>query len=287
VTPEQLETRWVTAAGRDILQQVIADLQEEGGLNLPAILSALEGAEEVADGLDLRYAPLEGEQLDEVNLYAVDLTGAFLNGARLQKADIRDANLEGALLEGVDLRGSYLSNSQLEGALLKGANLSGAMLDGANLTGANLLGANCLDTYFAGATLDGADLRQANLNQADFTESGCRGTVVTQGAMDRVAAPPLDPGGLVVEAPPRARLTRRPGGGSGAMRRPPSGARSRATAPLRSGPRGPRRPLRGAHGGEPPARDWDQALLRLIPLRGAATRIVVVVDGEERVLFEL
>ena len=72
VTPEQLETRWVTAQGREILQRVIADLHDEGGLNLPAILGELEGTPEIQDGLDLRYAPLEGEHLEEVNLYAVN-----------------------------------------------------------------------------------------------------------------------------------------------------------------------------------------------------------------------
>ena len=71
MTPEQLETRWVTAQGRAVLQRVLADLHDEGSLNLPAILSELEGTAEVANGLDLRYAPLEGVQLDEVNLYEV------------------------------------------------------------------------------------------------------------------------------------------------------------------------------------------------------------------------
>lgn len=291
VTPEQLETRWVTPLGRDVLARVIADLHEEGGLNLPAILAELEGSDEVQDGLDLRYAPLEGERLDEVNLYAVTLTGAFLGGSRMQKADVRDANLSGAILEGADLRGAYLSNCDLSAALLKGANLSSAMLDATNLSGANLVGCTCIETYFAGANLDGADLRNANLNQADFSEAATQGTAFNAGSLDRAAAPPPDMGSCVIDpGPPRPRGVtgrRRPQAMSGSNRRRPADSRGRATMPLRQPSRGPaasaiqRRP-----NGSGPLRDWDLALARLIPLRRQVSRITIVVDGHEQVLFE-
>lgn len=276
---------------------MIADLHEEGGLNLPTILADLEGADEVPDGLDLRYAPLDGEQLDEVNLYAVNLTGGFLSGTRMQKADLRDARLEGATLEGADLRGAYLSNCDLAGALLKGANLSGAMLDGANLAGANMTGSTCIDAYFAGATLDGADLRQSNLSQADFTNVSCRGLAVSQGTLERLSVPPSDRSTVVIEPSPsrahsRAGLTRRRGAQQSGGRRRPNGGdpRSRATMPLRRPASGrsevqPRQNFGRSNGGAP-LRDWDLALSKLLPLRRQVTRITIVIDGEEQVLFE-
>jgi hypothetical protein len=293
VTPEQLETRWVTPLGRDILARVVADLHEEGGLNLPAILSELEGSDEIEDGLDLRYAPLEGEHLDEVNLYAVSLTGAFLSGSRMQKVDLRDATLDGVIFEGADLRGAYLSNCDLGGALLKGANLSGAMLDSTNLAGANLVGSTCIETYFSGSNLDGADLRGANLNQADFSETATQGTAFNAGALDRAAAPPPDISSCVIDpGQARGRQTgrRRPPGnsGGGGRRRPD---RARATMPLRQPGRSGAPNAVSQRGGRPPngagpLRDWDLALAKLFPLRGQVSRITIIVDGREQVLFE-
>ena len=46
--------------------------------------------------------------------------------------------------------------------------------------------------------------------------------------------------------------------------------------------RGPSR-----NGAEPPLRDWDQAMAKLFPLRRSVSRITIVVDGQERVLFEM
>lgn len=226
---ERLIERWATPEGRLVLEEVLRDLHQEGGLNMPAILERLDHTAEVRDGLDLRFAPLVGQQLDEVNLYAVDLTGATLAGSSMHRADVRDALLPGANLEGVDLRGAYLSGSDLTGANLKGAMLDGAMLDGATLTGANLVGASCQDVYFAAAQLDGADLRQANLHQADLSGTSCKGATISAGALERMAIPPEDRGALVVEAMAPARVTRsltprglqRPGAGPAS---PPSGA---------------------------------------------------------------
>ena len=45
--------------------------------------------------------------------------------------------------------------------------------------------------------------------------------------------------------------------------------------------------MRPTGNGAVPLRDWDQAIAKLIPLRRAVSRITIVVDGEEQVLFEL
>ncbi len=320
---ERLETRWSTPLGRQVLQRVLQDLRTEGGLSLPAILEELEGTSEVRDGLDLRFVPLVGQQLDEVNLYAVDLTGANLGRCRLQKCDVRDALLTGASLEGADLRGAYLSNSDLTGANLRGALLDGAMLDGANLTNASLTGASCRDAFFSGATLDGVDLRQAVLTAADLSDTSCRGMVVSAGALERATVQPPDRGGITVEAArPPARPTQaavRKSPLSQGLRRPVDGPRTTGgmTAPNRvTGTH--RAPVTGPmprnHGAVAPAsgqaarlagrqpsaahprpagavnggaeRDWDLALARLIPMRRAVSRITIWVDGEEQVLYE-
>jgi uncharacterized protein YjbI with pentapeptide repeats len=324
--PERLETRWSTPTGRQVLQRVLQDLRAEGGLNLPAILEDLDGTNEVRDGLDLRFVPMIGQQLDEVNLYAVDLTGANLGRCRMQKADVRDALLTGANLEGADLRGAYLSNTDLSGSNLRGAMLDGAMLDGANLSNANLTGASCRDAFFSGANLDGADLRQAVLTAADFTEVSCRGLTVSAGALDRATVQPADRGGIIVEAArPPARPTqamtrknplsnanRRPDGTTGPAPRPAGGPPTTTNAPPRAtmaqpgrppattmrsnGPaaapqaqRTMRQPAQGANArpvNGGAERDWDLALARLIPMRRAVSRITICVDGEEQVLYE-
>lgn len=231
---ERLETRWSTTLGRQVLQRVLQDLRTEGGLSLPAILEELEGTAEVRDGLDLRFVPLVGQQLDEVNLYAVDLSGANLGRCRLTKSDVRDALLIGANLEGADLRGAYLSNTDLTGANLRGAMLDGAMLDGATLVSANLTGASCRDAFFSGAMLDGADLRQAVLTAADFSEASCRGLTVSAGALEKATVPPPDRASIVVEAArPPARATQavvRKSPLSQGMRRPGEAPRSPAGA---------------------------------------------------------
>ena len=203
VTPEQLEARWANPRGQDVIQRVLIDLREEGGLNLPAILSELGGAEEVPSGLDLRYAPLEGAQLEQVNLYEVDLTGANLAGANLTKADVREARLDGALLEDAILTAAYLSASSLTGANLRAANLDAAMLDQADLTSAVLYEASCVETYFEGTRLSEADLRLARLDSADFLDAICEGMIVSPGGVDVCATPPGQLSQLVVDPPLR------------------------------------------------------------------------------------
>lgn len=310
---ERLIERWSTPAGRRTLQRVLEDLHADAGLNMPALLDELAHTEEVEDGLDLRFAPLESQQLDELNLYACDLTGAMLSGSSMQRTDVRDALLAGANLEGVDLRGAYLSSTDLTGANLKGARLDEAMLDGANLSGASLLGASCQGAFLSGAVLDGADLRRANLGRADLGDTSCRGATVSAGALERCAVPPPDRASIVVESlpprgprgrPPSGRARRGPPaadvpglgpGPSGARRRPASGGRGRPSGsqarPRGGSGRGPRpagrpgaRPARASTNGA--LRDWDLALARLLPMRGSVHRITIWVDGEERVLFE-
>ena len=91
----------------------------------------------VKQGADLRWANLQGADLQEA-----DLRWANLQGADLQEADLRWANLQGANLRWANLRWANLQEADLRWANLQGANLQGANLQGANLQGANLQGAN-------------------------------------------------------------------------------------------------------------------------------------------------
>jgi hypothetical protein len=50
--------------------------------------------------------------------------------------------------------------------------------------------------------------------------------------------------------------------------------------------RGPSRPPPQNGSGDSAIRDWDLAMARLFPLRRKVTRITIVVDGQEEVLFE-
>ena len=340
MTPEQLEARWANPRGQDVIQRVLIDLREEGGLNLPAILSEVGGAEEVPSGLDLRYAPLEGAQLEQVNLYEVDLTGANLAGANLTKADVREARLDGALLEDTILTEAYLSSSSLTGANLRAANLDAAMLDQADLTSAVLYEASCVEAYFEGARLSEADLRLARLDSADFLGAMCDGMIVSPGGVDACVNPPGKLSELIVDPPLRpsralqrgqmvtgsiprraqdqprvrtgppqqqARPPRggpRPGGpsGRGPMPGRSSGATGRGPAPRRhedpsasSSGRVPAmkpssgRPPRGGPGpaknGAASGPEWDLAMARLFPLRGQVSRITIVIDGRQEVIF--
>jgi len=321
MTPEQLEARWGSPRGQDIIQRLLIDLREEGGLNLPAILSELEGSQEVANGLDLRYAPLENAQLEQVNLYEVDLTGACLAGANLKNADFREARLDGALLEDAILSEAYLSSASLTGANLRAARLDAAAFDHSDLTSAVLYEASCVDTYFEGARLTEADLRQTQLQAADFTDAVCAGMIVSPGGIDGCAVQPPNLAEIMIDPPPRpsralqrSQLNAGPATGrrSGAQprqsaRRPqptsgraPSQGAPRASAPRRSGASG-RQPARPSQGmgrpsqalGRPPrgpgrngqAQEWDLAMARLIPLRGKVSRITILIDGRQEVIY--
>ena len=80
------------------------------------------------------------------NLQEADLRFAYLQGANLQEADLHGAdlfwsNLRFANLQGAKLRFANLQEADLQGANLQGANLQGAKLRFANLHDVNLQGA--------------------------------------------------------------------------------------------------------------------------------------------------
>jgi len=204
---DRLVNRWNTPAARTALEEVVRDLLDGGGMNMPAILEQVAHTQEVPEGLDLRYAPLEGRQLDEVNLYAVDLTGAKLNRASLQGADLRDGQLVGADLSGARLSGGFFSNTDLSGANLREAVLDECSFDAAMLRGASCLGASCVRTYFAGAVLDRADMRKVRFTEADLTDATVVATKISAGAFRDVAVLPPDRSRLLVELPPGVRRT--------------------------------------------------------------------------------
>jgi hypothetical protein len=93
---------------------------------------------------NIRYANLEGADLEEANLWYANLEGVYLCGANLE-----DVNLKGVNLWRANLKGAILNDANLKGANLAYANLKGANLACSNLIGANLIGAN-----LEGANLD-------------------------------------------------------------------------------------------------------------------------------------
>ncbi|MEZ6185590.1 MAG: pentapeptide repeat-containing protein [Planctomycetota bacterium] len=302
---ERLVNRWNTPAGRTAIEEVVRDLHDGGGMNMPAILEQVAHTQEVPEGLDLRYAPLEGRQLDEVNLYAVDLTGARLGRVSLQGADLRDGHLVGADLTGARLTGSFLTNNDLSGANLRDAVLDECSLDGVLLRGAVCVGASCQRAYMAGAVLDRADMRKVRFTEADLSDATVVATKISAGAFRDVAVLPPDRSRLLVELPPG---TRRPGAsqhmrrtarggpsGSGALalqsgggRRDPARAQSgKLRAPSAGNPTGRAARAAGGNDARPnPLHDWDQAMSRLFPLRKRVNRITIRIGDTEQVIFE-
>lgn len=78
----------------------------------------------------------QSEPLQGPNLHLTDLRGAYLVGADLQEANLYMVNLKGAWLYKADLRGAYLRGADLQDTILDLAKLEGANLSGANLRGA-------------------------------------------------------------------------------------------------------------------------------------------------------
>ncbi|MCA8924814.1 MAG: pentapeptide repeat-containing protein [Planctomycetes bacterium] len=311
---EQLVNRWNTPAGRTALEEVVRDLHDGGGMNMPAILEQVAHTQEVPEGLDLRYAPLEGRQLDEVNLYAVDLTGAKLARVSLQGADLRDGHLVGADLSGARLGGSFFTNTDLSGANLREAVLDDCSLDGALLRGASCVGASCVRGYFAGAILDRADMRKVRFTEADLTDATVVATKISAGAFRDVAVLPPDRSRLLVELPPGTRRqgasqrNMRRGGGqrvasSGTLALRPAQSRNLARAPsgktVRTGGGAPPTSTSNAFPTAAPGRapssafkkpsplhDWDLAMAKLFPLRKRVKRITIQIGDSEQVIFE-
>lgn len=119
----------------------------------------------------------------KLDLRNTDIRWADLQGANLQKLDLRRANMQGANLKDADLSASDLESVQLSGAILynaklrscnlleanlSGANLNRALFCKANLRSANLSGATLLAANFTDANLYKANLQLANLKVANF-----------------------------------------------------------------------------------------------------------------------
>lgn len=88
------------------------------------------------DGLDLREAHLEALEAPHARLRGADLRQACLRLACLHDSDLQHCNLAAADLRQADLRHADLRGANLEGADLRGADLAGADLAGARLAGA-------------------------------------------------------------------------------------------------------------------------------------------------------
>ncbi len=98
--------------------------------------------------------PVQGLQLNRMNLRYADLlfaflpktvlTDAHLEGAELSFADLRQAELAGARFDGARLLYAHLDGADLVGATLSDADLSGAVLDGADISYADFTGAKGL-----------------------------------------------------------------------------------------------------------------------------------------------
>nr|VFJ44685.1 MAG: Uncharacterized protein YjbI, contains pentapeptide repeats [Candidatus Kentron sp. DK] len=131
----------------------------------------------------IKYATLNGANLQEVSAIGAffrharltgaflgqgDLRGADLSGTGFQGANLADANLRGTILDKADLVGANLTSAHLQGASLQGANLTVANLRGAHLNGAGLFGADLRGANLSGANLQGADLRGGRIAGASF-----------------------------------------------------------------------------------------------------------------------
>ena len=250
-----LAIRWFTPRGTAAIQAFLSDLAENEGRRGAEILASLRrrGVEE--DQLDLRGVDFRGESLSGIRFPRADLSSASFVDCDLQLSDLSGSCLDGARFVGAKLRGAKLTRASLQGADLRNADLRQADLSGADLRGSLLAGAHFDRCLLASANLEGIDRRCADLSVAVWRQ----------------------PTGKVATGP-RAQLrpqTSRPG-------RPPTTEPRRATTRRRA-PR-PRPVVR-----QPPAPraadSFDQALTDLLTLRGSVERIVVVVDGVERVLL--
>lgn len=112
-------------------------------------------------------AQLEGADLSNAYLVALDRRSIDLRGANLSDTYLSGANLTGAWLPEANFRKANLRHANLDSANLGLANLTEADLIHANLREANLAEANLEGAYLGWADLTGADLTTANLNDID------------------------------------------------------------------------------------------------------------------------
>jgi uncharacterized protein YjbI with pentapeptide repeats len=138
--------------------------------------------EQKAQGrVDLRFANLIGQKLDNMDFSGADmrfadLSDASLEGAQFNDTDLSCANLSlahgrasfrAALMTGAELIEADLQKSAFDAAQLDRADLSNAVLKEANLRRANLTFARLLRTDLEKASLAEADLRLADYRPAN------------------------------------------------------------------------------------------------------------------------
>lgn len=85
-------------------------------------------------GADINDRILKAVDLFQANLDGADLSGTKLNGARLGFANLNEANLNGAVLEGADLFETALVRTTLDGVDFSGALLALTVLSGLDLS---------------------------------------------------------------------------------------------------------------------------------------------------------
>ncbi len=132
-----------------------------------------DGQQHGREGLDLRGAVLDGEDLSYLPLARLRTGINWDEGhnptpeqidraaAHMQRVDLREAHLEGAILCHTNLQGSALYRVHLEEANASDINMGRTVLYGANLERTNLNGAHLEEAYFFHANLVGANLREA------------------------------------------------------------------------------------------------------------------------------
>lgn len=123
--------------------------------------------------INLRYAilngaNLEGAWLDQADLSYSDLSGANLNGTTMRAANLRGVDLDGGKLIGADMSFAILSNAYLEFADLSNSNLKEAVLRDTDLYYATLYKANLQEADMSNANLKYVDLRYADLTNASL-----------------------------------------------------------------------------------------------------------------------
>ncbi|MEO1270473.1 MAG: pentapeptide repeat-containing protein [Myxococcota bacterium] len=149
---------------------------------------------------------LDGQQVSDTALAAIDLRNANLAGAVIRSSDSTAANLCGLDMSGAVLTGADLTGANLSGAILRETTFANAVMPGVDLSGAQLDGASLLNTSLSQSTLmavaapcmraipEGsgtASLIGTNLSSADLTGSTLLPAPTLQDACD-----PNDPGRL-------------------------------------------------------------------------------------------
>ena len=123
-----------------------------------------------AEGVNMKYASLQGAILDNAHLQGAGLNGAHLQGANLNRAQLQKAHLDGA-----QLQGAILEDAHLQGANLMRTHLQGAILYKAKLQGAGLFAAHLQEAHLSDAQLQGASLPYAQLQNAYLDDAQLQG----------------------------------------------------------------------------------------------------------------